>query len=189
VDVDTLRTLPQREWNSGFAEVIKHGIIRDAEMFRSLANFDRTNLAPLIRRNLEIKSDIVAVDERETSAERALLNFGHTIGHAIENAAGYGELLHGEAVSLGIVAACDVSVRKAGLSPTERDEVVATLERFDLPTHLPGNLPREKIAEALRFDKKFQRGQIKFVVTPSIGSARVTTDVTLADLEQAIARL
>ncbi len=88
-DVDTLATLPPREWNQGFAEIIKHAIIRDAEMFEMLQHFDRKDLAALVRRNVEIKAAIVAADERETKGERALLNFGHTIGHAIERAGDY----------------------------------------------------------------------------------------------------
>jgi 3-dehydroquinate synthase len=115
-DIDTLRTLPEREFNEGFAEVIKHAIIRDRDMFDSLGKFDRTNLGPLIARNVEIKARIVAADEREQSGERALLNFGHTVGHAIEAAAGYGRYLHGEAISLGMIAASEISVRRAGLS-------------------------------------------------------------------------
>jgi 3-dehydroquinate synthase len=198
-DIDILRTLPEREWNEGFAEVIKHGIIRDAELFRGLAQASHLRpkqdassalaLKQLIQRNIEIKAEIVAVDERETTGQRALLNFGHTIGHAIERAAGYGQMAHGEAVALGIVAASEISVRKAGLADKERDEIVTMLQAFELPVRLPGDFAREKIATALRFDKKFANGEIRFVVTPKIGSAQVATDVTMADLEQAIAQL
>src|SRR5213075_2785738 len=98
--------------------------------------------------------------ERETSGERALLNFGHTIGHAIERAGEYREFLHGEAVSLGIVAACEISVRKAGLSEAERDRIVETLKACELPIRLPANFPTEKIQDAIRFDKKFERGEV-----------------------------
>jgi 3-dehydroquinate synthase len=118
-----------------------------------------------------------------------LLNFGHTVGHAIEKAGEYRVFLHGEAVSLGIAAACEISVRKAGLSETERDRILTTLRAFDLPTRLPADFPREKILEAIRFDKKFQRGEVRFVVTPAIGSARLATDVTMEDLAAAIATL
>ena len=115
-DVDLLRTLPAREFNQGFAEIIKHAIIRDAALFEALEYFDRKrDLESLVRRNVEIKAEFVAADERDRTGERALLNFGHTVGHAIERAGDYRELLHGEAVSLGIVAACDISMRKAGL--------------------------------------------------------------------------
>jgi len=107
-DVDVLKTLPRREFNQGFAEIIKHAIIADAKMFVALKNVDLEDLAPLIRRNIEIKSKIVAKDERDRTGERVLLNFGHTVGHAIERAGNYREFLHGEAISLGIVAACSV---------------------------------------------------------------------------------
>lgn len=188
-DVDTLATLPPREWNQGFAEIIKHAVIRDAEMFEMLQQFDRKNLAALVRRNVEIKAAIVAADERETKGERALLNFGHTIGHAIERAGDYQEFLHGEAVSLGIVAACEISVRKAGLAATERERIFTTLRAFDLPTRLPADFARGKILEAIRFDKKFQRQEVRFVVTPAIGSARLATDVTMEDIEGALGQL
>src|SRR5205823_13645750 len=129
-----------------------------------------------------------ATDERETQGERALLNFGHTVGHAIERA-GDLDVLHGEAISLGIVAACEISVRKAGLSERERDRILSTLRAFDLPTRLPVNFSREKILNAIRFDKKFEHQEVRFVVTPAIGSARVATDVTMKDIGDAIAQL
>jgi len=188
-DVDTLATLPPREWKQGFAEIIKHAIIRDAAMFETLQHFDRKEIAALVRRNVEIKAAIVAADEREIRGERALLNFGHTIGHAIERAGEYRDFLHGEAVSLGIVAACEISTRKAGLSETERQKVLRTLEAFDLPIRLSADFPREKIIEAIQFDKKFERGEVRLVVTPAIGSAHVATDVTMEDISGAIAAL
>lgn len=188
-DIDTLGKLPPREWKQGFAEIIKHAIIRDAEMFEALQDFHRKNLAALVRRNIEIKAKIVEADDREVSGERALLNFGHTVGHAIEKAGEYRAFLHGEAVSLGIAAACEISVRKEGLSETERDRILTTLRAFDLPTSLPADFPREKILEAIRFDKKFQRGEVRFVVTPAIGSARLAADVTIEDLTAAIDQL
>jgi 3-dehydroquinate synthase len=188
-DVDTLATLPPREFSQGFAEIIKHAVIRDAQMFEMLQHFDRADLPALIGRNIEIKAAIVAVDERETMGQRALLNFGHTIGHAIERAGEYRDFLHGEAVSLGMVAACEISVQKAGLSETEREKIVSTLGGFDLPTRLPADFPREKITEAIRFDKKFARGEVRFVVLPAIGSARLVADVTMEDIEAAVDKL
>ena len=188
-DVDTLATLPPREFRQGFAEIIKHAVIRDSEMFEALQKFDRSDLAALIRRNVEIKAAFVAADERETTGERALLNFGHTIGHAIERAGEYHDFLHGEAISLGIVAACEISVRKAGLEDAERKRIMRTLEAFKLPVRLPADFPKQKILSAVRFDKKFAAGQVRFVVVPKIGSARLATDVTIADLEGAVALL
>ena len=196
-DVDLLKTLPRREFNQGFAEIIKHAIIADAEMFRRVAQVSnlRTEqeaswkLAPLIQRNIEIKSKIVAKDELDQTGERALLNFGHTVGHAIERAGDYREFLHGEAVSLGIVAACAISIKKAGLPKDQRDAIADLLSAFELPTRLPANFPREKILDALQFDKKFQGGKVRFVVTPAIGSARLSSDATMEDIRKAIDQL
>jgi 3-dehydroquinate synthase len=188
-DVDLLKTLPRRQLNQGFAEIIKHAIIADAEMFTALRPVDLTNLAPLIRRNIEIKSHIVAKDELDQTGERALLNFGHTVGHAIERAGDYREFLHGEAVSLGIVAACAISIKKAGLPKNQRDAIADLLDAFELPTRLPANFPRAKIFDALPFDKKFERGKVNFVVTPVIGSARLSSDVTMEDIREAIDQL
>jgi len=185
-DVETLKTLPPREFNEGFAEVIKHGAIRDRTLLDAVENLDRENLADLIRRNVEIKARIVAADEEEKIGERALLNFGHTIGHAIEAAAGYGRLLHGEAISLGLVAACRISVQKAGLDPEEARRITALLERFDLPVRLPDGIPMAAILSALEADKKFEEGAIRFVVCPRLGEAVVSKDVTAKDIAAAI---
>jgi len=188
-DVEFLKTLPARELNQGFAEIIKHAIIADAEMFHDLQRIDRGNLAPLIQRNVAIKAKIVEQDELDRTGARALLNFGHTVGHAIERAGGYGQFLHGEAVSLGMVAAAAVSVKRAGLSRTEKSSIVELLKAFALPTKLPADLPREEILAALPFDKKFEQGAVRFVVTPAIGSARLSTEVTMEDLREAIEQL
>jgi 3-dehydroquinate synthase len=196
-DVDVLKTLPQREFNQGFAEIIKHAIIADTEMFEKVAQLSKvradedasSKLAPLIQRNIEIKSSIVAKDEFDRTGERALLNFGHTIGHAIERAGDYQTFLHGEAISLGMVAASTVSVKRAGLAQDQRDAIVDLLRTFDLPTQLPANFPRKKIFDALKFDKKFERGEIRFVLTPKIGSACLSREVTMEDVREAVARL
>ncbi len=185
-DVDLLKTLPRREFNQGFAEIVKHAIIADAEMFDALEHVDLSKLEPLIRRNIEIKSKIVAKDELDRTGARALLNFGHTIGHAVERAGDYREFLHGEAVSLGIVAACTISTKKAGLPRDQRDAIVHLLSTFKLPTQLPLDFPREKIFNALKFDKKFEAGKIRFVVAPKIGSAHLSSNVTPDDIREAV---
>jgi len=188
-DVDLLKTLPPREFNQGFAEVIKHAIIADAKMFKQLQSWETGSplaLQQLVCRNIKIKSKIVAKDERDRTGERALLNFGHTVGHAIERAGNYRKFLHGEALSLGIVAACAVSIKRAALAPRQRDAVIDLLQRFDLPTRLPKNFSREKIFKALKFDKKFEAGKIRFVVTPRVGVACLRNDVTLEDIHEAI---
>jgi 3-dehydroquinate synthase len=187
-DVDVLKTLSHRELNQGFAEIIKHAVIADAEMFDQLDGIDPSQIdfGPLIRRNVEIKARIVEKDELERTGERALLNFGHTVGHGIESAADYHGIVHGDAVSLGIVAACTVSMKKAGLPKTERDRIVNLLGKFGLPTQLPKGFPREKILGALKFDKKFAGGEVRFVVTPKIGSAKLSTDATMDDIREAV---
>ncbi len=197
-DIDVLKTLPRREFNQGFAEIIKHAIIADSRMFRML-NVARASglrrvsethaLQSLIRRNIKIKSKIVAEDERDQTGERALLNFGHTVGHAIERAGGYHQFLHGEALSLGIVAACAISTKKVGLSADQRDAIVDLLGKFKLPIKLPKNFPRQKIVEAMKFDKKFEGRKVRFVVTPRIGTAHVTEDVSFDDIREAVETL
>jgi 3-dehydroquinate synthase len=189
--VDVLKTLPRREFNQGFAEIIKHAIIADAKMFKTLQSWKARSsrqplaLQSLIKRNIKIKAAVVARDERDRSGERAILNFGHTVGHAIERAGNYRKFLHGEALSLGIVAACAASIKRAGLAPGQRAAVIDLLQRFDLPTRLPKNFPREKIFKALKFDKKFEAGKIRFVVTPRIGSAYVSREVIMEDIREA----
>jgi 3-dehydroquinate synthase len=191
-DLDVLKTLPRRQFNQGFAEIIKHAIIADAKMFRKLQSWKAgpvPALQRLIKRNIQIKSRIVAKDERDRTGQRALLNFGHTIGHAIERAGNYRKFLHGEAVSLGIVAACAISVKRAGLPEDQRAATVDLLERFGLPTRLPPKFPRKKILDAVNFDKKFESGKIRFVVTPRIGAAYVTDNVTPEDIREATKNL
>jgi 3-dehydroquinate synthase len=188
-DVETLRTLPPRELNQGFAEIVKHAIIRDPSLFEVLAEFRSDRLSELVRRNIEIKASVIAHDEHDTSGERAILNFGHTVGHAIERATDYTRFLHGEAVSLGIVAACDISVRKAGLAEQDRDLVLETLRRFDLSTRLPSDADRDAIVAAVAADKKFERGEVRFVIAERLGAARLVSNVTIRDIAAAVAAL
>jgi 3-dehydroquinate synthase len=193
-DVEILKTLPRRELSQGFTEIIKHAIVADAEMFEQLSRGrgidpNKIDFASLVRRNVEIKARIVAKDDLDRSGDRALLNFGHTVGHGIEGATDYEGISHGDAVSLGMVAACHVSIKKAGLPEKQRDAIVDLLRKFQLPTKLPANFPRRKIFDALKFDKKFEQGQIRFVVTPKIGSAKLSRDVTMDDIREAVEAL
>jgi len=196
-DLDVLKTLPRRQFVQGFAEVIKHAIIADSKMFRMLQSWNPDSslvsgalaLQSLIKHNIQIKSRIVAKDVRDQTGERALLNFGHTVGHAIERAGNYRKFLHGEAVSLGIISACAISVKRAGLAPNQCDAIVDLLGRFGLPTGLPSKFPRNKILDAVKLDKKFEGGKIRFVVTSRIGSAYVADNVTLADIREALQQL
>ncbi len=190
-DTSTLVSLPPREKNEGFAEIIKHAAIRDAMMMEAIGEQadGRGNLATLIARNIAIKARIVEADEHETKGLRALLNFGHTIGHAIENAAGYGQLLHGEAISLGLIAAARVSVKLSGLPDADARRIEDLLKSFALPTTLPASMSEAEILEAMRHDKKFEHGSIRFVLLRALGDAFVSADVTLEDCAEAVAGL
>ena len=189
VDPETLRTLPDREFREGFAEAIKHAAIRDAAMLDDLAAFDanRRDVPPdLIARNIAIKARVVEADEHETRDIRALLNFGHTIGHGIEASVPYGEMLHGEAISLGIRAALFLSERHAGLSPADSEKVIGLLDKYHLPLVLRASITTDTVMEKLARDKKFSAGAIRFVVLDALGSAKVIDTVTAEDLREAI---
>jgi 3-dehydroquinate synthase len=188
-DPAVLVTLPRREFNEGAAEIIKHAVIRDAAMLEDLPRAIVSDPAALIARNQQIKARIVSEDEFEKLGLRALLNFGHTIGHAIETATGYGRYLHGEAVSLGISAALDLSVEKAGLPLDQAKKVRAALCAFDLPIQLPPETPSEALMNALRRDKKFESGSIRFVLTRSLGSAFVSREISEGDILRVIGNL
>lgn len=189
VDPRSLVTLPDREFCEGFAEAIKHAAIRDASMIDELAAFDpnsRAVPAELIARNIGVKARIVEDDEHETLGIRALLNFGHTIGHGIEASVPYGELLHGEAISLGMRAALFLSTRHAGLPAEEAATIEALLRHYRLPMQLPDTISTARVMEKLSRDKKFDTGAIRFVLLHRIGDARVSSSLSAADLEMAI---
>ena len=192
VDPLTLATLPGREYREGYAEVIKHAAIRDAAMIEDIAALDPKNQHPssdLLARNLAIKARIVEEDEKETSGTRALLNFGHTIGHGIEASLPYGEMLHGEAISLGIRAALYLSEAINGFPNKESQRILQLLENFQLPLKLPKSISTETIMDKLSRDKKFTGGHIKFVLLTTLGTAEVSQKVTLDDIRKAIEHL
>ena len=192
VDPLTLDTLPGREYREGYAEVIKHAAIRDAAMIHDLATLDPANQHPsadLLARNLAIKARVVEEDEKETSNVRALLNFGHTIGHGIEASLPYGVMLHGEAISLGIRAALFLSEKINGLAAEESQRILSLLESFQLPLVLPDDIPTDTIMAKLSRDKKFTAGQVKFVLLTSLGHAEVSDRVTLDHIRAAIEHL
>ncbi len=189
VDPDTLESLPSREYREGYAEVIKHAAIRDASMFADLEGIDPMDQRPpaaLLARNLAIKARVVEEDEEELAGVRALLNFGHTIGHGIEASVPYGELLHGEAISLGIRAAVYLSQRLSSLSDEDGGRIVSLLERFGLPVVLDEGIGSERIMEKLMSDKKFVDGGIRFVLLDKLGSSFVSERVTEGDIRDAI---
>ena len=188
-DTALLGTLPGQVFREGLAEAIKHAVIADASMLSELPPKKGDNLAALIARNAGIKARIVSEDEFETKGMRALLNFGHTIGHAIESVAGYGTLSHGECVAIGMVAALDISVRLVGLPQDQADRVTSSIKACGLPTTLPGGLQIDQILAALQRDKKFDAGAIRFVLTKQLGSAFVSDKVSLRDVTEAVERL
>ncbi len=178
VDPQTLLTLPPREFREGFAEVIKHAAIKDAAMLDHLESLDPDNQAippELIARNVAIKARIVEEDEKETSGTRALLNFGHTIGHAIEASVPYGSLLHGEAISLGTRAALLLSQKHAQLPSSDAQRLLNLLKQYKLPLTLAADILTDTIIEKLSRDKKFTNQKRTFVLLEKLGNA-VTCD-------------
>ncbi|MFP4695147.1 3-dehydroquinate synthase [Thiohalospira sp.] len=182
IDTDTLATLDERQFAAGLAEVIKYGVIGDADLFAwleahmgALVDREPAALTTAIRRSCEAKAAIVAADERE-GGQRALLNLGHTFGHAIETGIGYGRWLHGEAVAAGILMAADLARRLGWLSDDEVHRIEALTVRAGLPTRAPADLSRERFLELMRVDKKAQAGEIRLVLPTTIGNATVTAD-------------
>ena len=175
-DLDTLKTLPEREFRAGLAEVIKYGIISDAKLFgqieRNLSKLlkrEPKTLAAVVGRCCEIKADVVGKDETE-SGLRAILNFGHTIGHAIENISGYGKFLHGEAISIGQVAAAKLSRKILGLPLRDVERIENLFKRAGLPAQISLNsAQRKKLFTAMKLDKKVNGGEIRFVLAKNIG--------------------
>jgi len=191
-DTQTLATLPARELRAGLAEVIKYGLIFDAEFFawleahmEELLAADRKALTHVIRRSCEIKAAIVGRDEREL-AERALLNLGHTFGHALESATSYKEYLHGEAVGAGLVMAAAMSRECAFLAPEAYERVRRLIERAGLPTRALAVSP-DAAFEHMRIDKKVLGGRLRFVLLRGIGEAFVTADYPAPALSRTLA--
>jgi 3-dehydroquinate synthase len=191
-DTDTLATLPGRELSAGLAEVIKYGIIRDPAFFAWLEeNIDplrareASALAHAIARSCEIKAAIVAEDEREAGI-RALLNLGHTFGHAIETLTGYGTWLHGEAVSAGTVLATRLAVQLGRLAPADAERIIGLLGRAGLPV-APPRLPVDAWLAAMGRDKKNEGGRITLILPDAIGAASVVKDAPLEPLQALLA--
>jgi 3-dehydroquinate synthase len=178
-DLDALKRLPSRQFRAGLAEVIKYGIIYDADLFQrlerdlpELLKLSPELLAEVVARCCEIKADVVGQDETETGL-RAILNFGHTIGHAIENSIGYGKYLHGEAISIGQIAAARLSAGLLGLAARDVERIRGVFDRAGLPTRLRLSAPqRRRLLEAMKLDKKVSAGEVKFVLADSIGKVR-----------------
>ena len=189
-DTTTLQTLPEREFNEGFAEAIKHAAIRDGDMLEEIMNVrDSSNLDSLIAKNAEIKTRVVEEDEKELLGTRAHLNYGHTIGHAIEAAAGYGKFLHGEAISLGLICANFISSELFDFPSEQSDRIKNALIKFNLPVNLDKKVSTDSILNIMGADKKFENGQIRFVVLHELGRPELTDKVTEAMISESIATI
>ena len=192
-DLDTLRTLPDREYRAGLAEIIKYGIIYDAGLFErierdlpALLKKNRQVLAEVVARCCEIKADVVGQDETE-SGLRAILNFGHTIGHAIEAISGYGKYLHGEAISIGQIAAAKISAEQFGLAESDVNRIAELFRRAGLPTKIKLNAAqRTKLFDAMKVDKKVSGGEIKFVLARKIGRVEFGQKVSADAINRAL---
>ncbi|MGB7814800.1 MAG: 3-dehydroquinate synthase [Methylotenera sp.] len=190
-DIDVLQTLPQRELSAGVAEVIKYGLIRDADFFDwlevnidKLMALDEAVTTSAIYRSCQNKAEVVAADEHETG-ERALLNLGHTFGHAIENAMGYGVWLHGEAVAAGTMLAADLSQRMGWLTAEQIKRMHMIFTAAKLPIQAP-KLGAEKYLDLMGLDKKVVDGKIRLVLQQGIGKAVITSDYDAGKLKQTL---
>lgn len=190
-DVDTLQSLPPRDVSAGLSEMLKHGLIRDEafahwceENAEALLALDPDTLGYGLERGCSIKAEIVSNDERE-NGERALLNLGHTIGHAIEAIAGYGEFLHGEAISIGMAGSALLG-EKLGAPAGLYEDTVRMLRSLRLPVTLPAHLSTDALIEAMMHDKKFREGHMVFIAPDRIGSARIVKDVPVTVVREVI---
>jgi len=174
-DLTTLNTLEERELSAGIAEIIKYGLIRDAEFFTWLENN--------IHRSCENKAQIVAEDELEQTGKRALLNFGHTFGHAIETAVGYGNWLHGEAVAYGMLMAARLSIKQGWLAEKDYARIETLLEQANLPTQAPEKMSADAFTQHMSVDKKVRDGKLFLVLLQKIGEAILTSEYKPAFFE------
>jgi 3-dehydroquinate synthase len=192
-DTSLLTTLPPRELSAGIAEIVKYGLISDYEFFVWLENnmdallaADMNALAYAVKRSCENKASVVAQDEREGGL-RAILNLGHTFGHAIETAQGYGNWLHGEAVAVGMVMAADLSCRRGAISTDDFDRVVRLLQRANLPVKTPADMTPDQFMELMGVDKKVLDGRLRLVLLESMGKAIITSDINPVMLQETFA--
>ena len=192
IDVTTLASLPEREYRSGLAEVIKYGVILDADFFAYLEEHaaainarDPAVLRHVIARSCRLKADVVEADERETSGQRAWLNYGHTFGHALEAITGYGELLHGEAISIGMLCASRLAEKVCGLPAEATRRQHDLIAMLGLPTELPA-VDRKRLVELMQHDKKTEHGQLRFILPDRIGRVDLIEGVEAEAAEVAL---
>ena len=191
IDTALLKTLSPREFGAGMAEVIKYGMLADLELFNDLLTIkgldaNSSELPAIVRRCCAIKAQIVADDEKETatSGGRALLNLGHSFAHAIENAAGYGQYLHGEAVGVGLSLATQLSVALGQIPASDITLIDKVLHKFQLPTRLTKPLKLSDLMTAMQLDKKNRNGRLRFITMTALGSAVTTDGIDVALIEQ-----
>lgn len=192
-DISLLASLPPRELSAGLAEVIKYGLISDYEFFvwleeniDALMAGDKEALIYAVKRSCENKADVVAKDEREGGL-RAILNLGHTFGHAIETAQGYGNWLHGEAVAAGMVMAADLSWRRGAISEKDLQRIIQLLVRANLPVKAPADMTPNQFMELMGVDKKVLDGRLRLVLLEAMGKAITTSDIDIELLQQTFA--
>jgi 3-dehydroquinate synthase len=194
IDPQVLKTLPTREFRAAMAEVIKYGVIWDATLFEQLEQADRidefaaldaTLLQEILTRSCQAKAHVVSKDEKEAGL-RAILNYGHTIGHAVESLTGYSVVNHGEAVAIGMVAAGQIAVALNLWKQEESDRQLALIEKAQLPTRLPAGLDIAAILASLQTDKKVLSGKVRFVLPTQIGAATVTDQVSSEVIRQVL---
>ena len=194
-NISLLNSLPQRQIRSGLAEVVKYGVIVDDRLFRYLENnwkrvagLDKNSLTYIISAASAIKAKIVAYDERETKGLRTILNFGHTIGHALETATKYSHITHGEAISIGMVGAAEIARELGILSPNTLPRITSLLKALKLPVKASG-IHLQPILNAFARDKKFIHGRIRMVLPTKIGHVIVTEDIPLKVVKKVIKKL
>ena len=192
IDINCLKTLPQKELIAGMAEVIKYGIIEDGEFFswleqnvKQLLALDFKLIAQAIARCCQIKADVVAADEKE-NGKRALLNLGHTYGHAIEAAQGYGNWLHGEAVAAGMIMAAKTALIEKLINQTEFDRMLNLIQTAGLPIKPPSNMKFEDFMQLMMRDKKVQQGTLRLVLPTSVGTADIYSNVSSKTIAEVI---
>lgn len=197
IDPDVLKTLPEREFRAGMAEAIKYGVIWDAELFAQMERSDRLDgmqyieaglLQEILTRSCQAKADVVSKDEKEAGL-RAILNYGHTIGHAVESLTGYQLLNHGEAVAIGMVAAGQLAANLQLWNHSAPERQLRLIHKAGLPYQLPDQVEIEAILESLQTDKKVKAGKVRFVLPTQIGVATVTDKVSSDEIRQVLRQM
>jgi len=192
IDTGVLLTLPLREYRAGLAEVVKYGVILDADFFeflesriKQLNDRDHETLVEVVARCCQLKAEVVAADERELTGRRAVLNFGHTFCHALETVCGYGELLHGEGVSIGMLCAARLAVATGRIGPDVTSRLHHLLKELQLPRQVPA-VDHDDLITAMQHDKKVQHGRLHFVLPTRIGHVELVDNVKTSDVREAL---